>query len=222
LIVVFSEYDRGERRLSSSVNSAFMEKGPKRKYDMRKRAGQVAETRARIVRATVDLHREVGPARTTVAEVARRAGVERLTVYNHFPDDAALFGACQAHWLAETPPPDLAAHAAVADPGRRLEAVLAALFGWYRQGEQMLRHVTRDAETLPALRDSLEARDRFREQAVALLLRGRGVRGAARRRVGAALAVALDFRTWDILAGQGLTDAEAVRVAAAMVDGAAR
>ena len=188
---------------------------------MRRRADQVAETRDRIVEATLALHREVGPARTTVAGIARRAGVERLTVYNHFPDDAALFGACQAHWLARTPPPDLAALAHVADPADRLAGVLAALYAWYRDGEQMLRHVTRDAEVLPALHETLAVQEEFRRRAVELLLRGRSVRGAARRRLTAALAVALDFRTWDTLVGAGLADAEAAGVAAAMVEGAA-
>ena len=79
----------------------------KRNYELRARAGRQQATRRRIVEATVALHREVGPARTTVAEIARRAGVQRLTVYNHFPDDAQLFAACQAHFLAQHPPPDL-------------------------------------------------------------------------------------------------------------------
>ncbi|MBA2357350.1 MAG: TetR family transcriptional regulator, partial [Actinobacteria bacterium] len=33
---------------------------------------------------TAALHEEVGPARTTIAEIARRAGVQRLTVYKNF------------------------------------------------------------------------------------------------------------------------------------------
>jgi AcrR family transcriptional regulator len=199
-----------------------MEIRPKRKYEMRKRAAQVAETRARIVEATLDLHRELGPARTTVAEIARRAGVERLTVYKHFPDDAALFRACQAHWLTEAPPPDLSAETQIADPQERLEAVLAALYRWYQQGAQLLRHVTRDAETLPALRETLAMQDEFNERTIELLLKGRSARGPARRRLEAAIAVALDFRTWDTLTAAALADAEAAHVAAAMVAGAAR
>src|SRR3712207_7425417 len=71
----------------------------KRRYELKARAATQRQTRERIVQATVDLHREVGPARTTVAEIARRAGVQRLTVYNHFPEEAGRFGACQARWL---------------------------------------------------------------------------------------------------------------------------
>jgi hypothetical protein len=32
--------------------------------------------------------------------------VTRLTVYRHFPDDDALFGACSAHWIAQQQLPD--------------------------------------------------------------------------------------------------------------------
>jgi AcrR family transcriptional regulator len=58
----------------------------KRKYEMKKRAERQRETRRRIVEATVELHRTHGPANTTISEIAQRAGVNRLTVYNHFPD----------------------------------------------------------------------------------------------------------------------------------------
>jgi AcrR family transcriptional regulator len=80
----------------------------KRKYELKARAESQEETRRRIVEATVALHQEVGPARTTVSEVARRAGVNRVTVYNHFPDDLDLFAACQRHFLAEHPLPEAA------------------------------------------------------------------------------------------------------------------
>jgi AcrR family transcriptional regulator len=69
----------------------------KRKYELKARADRQAETRRRITEATVALHEEVGPARTTVTEVARRAGVTRLTVYNNFPEERELFAACQGH-----------------------------------------------------------------------------------------------------------------------------
>ncbi len=77
-----------------------------RPYEMKVRADRQRETRERIAEVAAELHGEVGPARTTVAEIARRAGVQRLTVYNHFPDDAALFPACSAHFLSLHPFPD--------------------------------------------------------------------------------------------------------------------
>jgi AcrR family transcriptional regulator len=193
-----------------------------RKYEMRERAEQVAQTRARITAAALELHRELGPAYTTVAEIARRAGVERLTVYKHFPDELSLFGACQAHWLAEAPPPDPGVHARIADPDARLEAVLLDLYAWYRARQEMLRHVTRDAEVLPALAETLAPQREAMARAVELLLRGRGLRGRRRDRAVAALRLVLGFRTWDALAGGGMDDAEAAALAVAMVAAAVR
>src|SRR3954468_4316676 len=115
-----------------------------RSYELKERARKQAETRRRIVEATVGLHEEVGPAHTTVAEIARRAGVQRLTVYNHFPDDIALLGACQAHWLGLPPPPDSAALAQIADAGERLRAALDGLYTWFADTEPMTAHVQRD------------------------------------------------------------------------------
>ena len=54
------------------------------------------------------LHEEVGPARTTVAAIAARAGVSRPTVYNQFPDDRSLFDACSALFRGLNPSPALA------------------------------------------------------------------------------------------------------------------
>src|SRR5436305_15012773 len=105
----------------------------KRKYALKVRGERQEETRRRIVEATAALHGEVGPARTTVAEIARRAGVQRLTVYTHFPDEEQLIAACQAHYYAQQPPPNLEEVLTIEEPGERLYAVLALLYGWYRQ-----------------------------------------------------------------------------------------
>src|ERR671932_2214895 len=101
----------------SSMNAMSTQK---RKYELKARAEAQEATRARIAAAAASLHEEVGPAKTTVADIARRAGVQRLTVYNHFPDLGALFPACTAHWMAEHPPPDLDPVFALADPVERL------------------------------------------------------------------------------------------------------
>ena len=102
-------------------------------------------TRQRIIDATRRAAREVGPARTTVAEIARRAGVGRVTVYNHFPDEAALLAASSAQWLAANPPPDPAAWAAIEDPAKRLRRALASSTPTIAVNEAMLANVTRDA-----------------------------------------------------------------------------
>src|SRR5690348_7608072 len=177
-----------------------------RKYELRQRADRVEETRRRIVGATVDLHLTRGPAATQIAEVARRAGVQRRTVYNHFPDDAALFEACSAHWRARHPPPD---------PGgwTDLRQGLRELYAWYRETEPMTANVLRDSQVLPSLRRVLESGFDVYLEAV------RGVLGQGRRRsrrVEAAIRLVTDFHGWRALAPLG--DEEAVELAAEFVE----
>src|SRR5688500_6365804 len=100
----------------------------RRKYTKRRRAEAEIETRQRITEAAVDLHGSIGPARTTISAVADRAGVQRATVYRHFPDEESLFAACSGHFAAMNPPPDLTAWQAVADPVARLEEALGDLY----------------------------------------------------------------------------------------------
>src|SRR5215207_10767012 len=70
-----------------------------RKYEMKRRAERMRETRRRITQATVELHQSVGPARTTVSAIAEKAGVQRHTYYAHFPELKDLYQACTAHYL---------------------------------------------------------------------------------------------------------------------------
>jgi AcrR family transcriptional regulator len=78
----------------------------KRPYRMQRRAERQGETRRRIVEAAVELHTTIGPARASLSAVAEQAGVQRHTLYAHFPDQYALFSACAAHWLAAHPFPE--------------------------------------------------------------------------------------------------------------------
>jgi AcrR family transcriptional regulator len=190
----------------------------KRKYELRARAERQRETRRRIAAAAAELHEEIGPARTTVAEIARRAGVQRLTVYKNFPDEYELFAACQHHFLAENPPPDPSPALAISDPGERLDAVLHRLYRWYRRTERMSANVRRDREIVPAL-DSLMARttDARAAQLAEALAAGFVDGGRPRRELHAIVALALDFWTWRRLAKEGLSDAAAARLMATAV-----
>ena len=195
----------------------------KRKYELKARAERQHKTRRRIIEATVDLHKEVGPARTTVAEIARRVGVQRLTVYNHFPEDSELFAACQAHFLSEHPLPDLSSALALADSRDRTRAVLHALYGSYREREPMTENVLRDRTLMPALDGLLErTMDAEQERVGDGLTAGFAVRGARRRRLRALVAVAIDFWTWQRLARQGLDDASAADLMSEVIAAAAR
>jgi AcrR family transcriptional regulator len=192
----------------------------KRKYELKKRADQQAETRRRITDATIELHRTVGPAATQISEIARRAGVRRMTVYNHFPDDASLFAACSAHWRALHPAPDLVRWRDVDEPGERLRAGLTELYAWYRETEPMTANVLRDAGLLPKLRPIIEGGlGRYLEEARRVLVEPFRARGRRRERLEAGARAAVDFHLWRALSPLG--DREAAELAAALVEHAA-
>ena len=187
----------------------------KRQYELKARADRQQATRRRIIEATAALHGEVGPARTTVVEIARRAGVQRLTVYNNFPDDRALFDACGAHWMAANPLPDMSAAMAESDPAVRLRLIITGLYGWYREHRQTTENMQRDRLLLPSLDMVMKVRMDQQMGGMASTLASGFPAAATSGGVRAAVALALDFWTWRRLSQEGMTDAAAARV---MVD----
>ena len=191
-----------------------------RKYQLRQRAAQQQATRRRITEAAVQLHGSVGPAATTISAIAELAGVQRATVYRHFPDEATLLRACSAHFFAANPPPDPAAWQQLTDPQARLAQALGELYGWYAQTEPMLANITRDAELLPQLvgRGYAELLGRLHQA----LTPGWNAEGAAAL-TSAALGHVLGFRTWrSLVREQGLDTPEAVELMTGLVGDAAR
>src|SRR4051794_17106439 len=160
----------------------------KRPYRKRKRAELEAETRRRITESAVELHGTLGPSRTSISAVAAHAGVRRSTVYRHFPDEAALFDACTAHWAAANPPPDPAAWAAIADPDERLRVALHELHAFYARTERMLDTLFRDEKLVPLVERRFAAFHASLAAVTDALFAGRNARGASRRRTRAALA----------------------------------
>jgi AcrR family transcriptional regulator len=191
---------------------------PRRPYRKRRRAEQEATTRLKITEAAVKLHGTIGPARTTISDVAAQAGVQRATVYRHFPDLESLFLSCSAHWASLNPPPDPSAWSQITDPDERLRRALTEVYTWYEWAEPMLANVIRDAPLVPA---SARAGQRFEQQFLALraaLMNGRSLAGRARIRTAATIGHALDFATWRSLTReQGLRRDEAVGLMAALV-----
>jgi AcrR family transcriptional regulator len=191
-----------------------------RKYELKKRADALEETRRRITEATVELHRTVGPVATRITDVAKKAGVQRVTVYNHFPDESSLMASCSAHWRALHPSPNPSAWLAIADPGVRLRTGLGELYAWYRETEPMTANVLRDAETIPALRKIIDnGLGMYLARVQEILAKFPNLRGRRRERVKAAVRVATDFHTWRGLADLG--DDEAAGLAARLVEAAA-
>ena len=191
----------------------------KRKYEKKRRAEAEAQTRLRITESAVELHGTLGPAQTTMSAVAEHAGVRRSTLYRHFPDERALFGACSAHWAEANPPPDVSRWAAIDDPDERLETALAELYAYYRQTEEMLDKLFRDAPTVPVVDELMGGFHAYLEEAAKVLTRGRGLRGTAAKRTRAAIGHALAFRTWqDLTRAQGLDEPEAVELMGKLCD----
>jgi AcrR family transcriptional regulator len=188
---------------------------PSRRYQLRERARRQEETRRRITEAAVELHGTVGPARTTISEVAKLAGVRRMTVYNHFATDADLFDACSGHWFARNPPPDAAAWVRIADPAERTRTALGEMYAYYRRGEAMLGNVIRDAALIPALAGIMERKWMPALEGMVSALTD-GPEGDAPR-LQATVRLALDFSTWQSFMRSGLSDDEAADLAARLV-----
>jgi AcrR family transcriptional regulator len=191
-----------------------------RPYRKQKRAESELETRLRITEAAVALHQTVGPARTSVKAIAEWAGVDRATVYRHFPDEQALFNACTSHYYARHPMPDPGQWVAVTDPDERLRAALADLYRWYGETEEMLAAGIRDIEHVPA--GSREAFRGYFQTVHAALMAGRRKRGRTRLRIAGAIGHAINFHTWhSLVREQQLTLDEAITLMAATVNAAA-
>jgi AcrR family transcriptional regulator len=187
----------------------------------KKRAEQVAETRVRITEAAIELHGTVGPSRTTLSAVAKRAGVERRTLYRHFPTEADLFAACSTHYFAANPWPDLGSWRAIRDPHRRLEQALDELYAYYERTAPMFSNVLRDAELVDSARDAAVPLHTYLEEAAEVLTVGRPVRARRRQLLVGALRHALAFSTWHSLTASGITRANAAMLVIALVEAAA-
>jgi AcrR family transcriptional regulator len=193
----------------------------KRPYRKRKRAESEQRTRERITEAAVALHQTLGPAWTSVKAIAKRAGVDRATVYRHFPDEQALFDACTSHYYAQHPMPNPQRWRVLTDPAERLRRALTDLYDWFADTERMLYPGIRDIDSVPA--GSREAFFGYFESVRAVLMRGRRERGRARARVSAAIGLAIGFRTWwALVREQRLKREEAVELMVALVEAAPR
>jgi AcrR family transcriptional regulator len=193
---------------------------PKRKYELKKRADEMAKTHRRITEAAIELHGTVGPARTTLSAVAKRAGVERRTLYRHFPTEADLFEACSNHYFTANPWPDLDSWRAIRDPHERLERALDELYAYYERTEPMFSNVLRDAELVDFARDAVAPLQAYLDEAAEALTGGRPARGRRRQLLRRALRHALAFSTWHSLTTNGIRRSDAAKLVTALVEAA--
>ena len=188
---------------------------------MGRRQDAVERTRDRITRAAFELHRTVGPARASISAVAEHAGVQRHTVYSHFPNMESLIEACTAHGMKLTALPDPVEWALVADPVERLGIGLAELYAYYRANAQLLGNVTRDMAVMPELVAGSHAFFAEMGKMGSALSSGWVVGRESERAHAAAVGLAMGFGTWQSLTGSGLTDEEALAMMVTFVESTA-
>lgn len=186
-----------------------------RKYELKARADSQKETRDRIARVAAELHEEIGVTRTTVAEIARRAGVSRLTVYNHFPDLDVLLPACAEHYEGIHPRPVFDEALALPEPAARVSSSLELLYGWYRETEPMFSKAFSDRLTIPELDRFLAGGvEQMQQELVHHLEASLGTTTRDQR---ALLRLSVDFWTWYRLTRDGTDDSGASHLMAAVI-----
>jgi AcrR family transcriptional regulator len=175
-----------------------------RRYELKQRAQRQADTRRRIIEATVALHSERGPAATQITDIAQRAGVDRVTVYRHFPDLGSLLGACAVHYYRAT----------IEDQEARLRHGLGELYAYWANNAATVAHILRDAQVLGHLGVGRRLLGLQRD-ATEVLTDAWPLDDQRRPTLAAAIRVGVDFHTWQTLTGdQGLSQQAAVELAA--------
>lgn len=190
----------------------------KRSYRMKERARAQEETRLKIVEATMRLHETVGPRATTISAIAQEAGVQRLTVYRHFPDETAVFQACTSHWLNLNPPPDPESWAGINGPMERVKAAVRAFHAYYAATRDMWMASHRDVADVPALQGPMAEYSSFLSS-LADALAGAFGDAPAPHLVHATIRHALSFPAWLDLEERGLKGAEMAELVAAWLAG---
>jgi len=190
----------------------------KRKYRKTLRAEKQDATRDKIVEATVELHEEQGPANTSIKAIAERAGVQRLTVYRHFPDEVALFQACTSHYFGEHPPPNMADWANIPDAAERSQAALLAFYRYYRQTEKMFTVAYRDLEQVEALRGPMDHYEAYLDMVRDDLVASWKPEAADQQSLSLTLRHCLRFSTWQALKNEKLSDKKIVELVMRWLD----
>jgi AcrR family transcriptional regulator len=189
-----------------------------RKYEMKRRAERMQETRQRITEAAVELHQTVGPARTTVSAIAEKAGVQRHTYYAHFPELKDLYQACMGHYAERNPVPEPSSWADVADAEERLRVALSAVYAYYSGNEAMVSNVLRDAALDPIVQETIVPFDQYWETVRDTIADAFEASGERHEALIGAIALAQDFQTWRTLVRQQeLSQDRAVELMVGMV-----
>jgi AcrR family transcriptional regulator len=190
---------------------------------MGRRREQLEATRQRIAEAAFELHGTIGPAQTSISAVAERAGVQRHTVYHHFPDLTSLFRACTEHGMRVTRIPEAALWRAIEDPAIRLGQALGELYAYYRANARLLGNIVRDMPLTAGIGGSEAFVERMTEL-FSTLADGWPDDTATQRVRMVTIGHAMSYETWRSLTDRGLSDGEAselmLRLVTTVEDGA--
>lgn len=204
--------------VKNSINTYVQRMQKKRTYTLKQRAESQEATRERIVEAAMELHGEIGPRATSISAIAERAGVQRLTVYRHFPTEADVFAACSAHFLELNPPPDPAQWQAQQDPLERVRIAITAFYAYYARTAYMWARVLADEAAVPALAEPLGG---YRQMIVDLAydLADAFKAGRRKRHLAATLEHILFFPTWSDLDSRGVDERQRVSLVLSWISG---
>jgi AcrR family transcriptional regulator len=188
-----------------------------RQYQLKERAASMGQTRDRIIEATVSLHASVGPARTSIAKIAERAGVQRHTVYRHFPSQRDLLLACSQHYWARNKWNPLSSWVGIQD-AEALTTALRALYDFYGRNEDVIYRSLRDAADEPDVEIAMRSYRDHLAEVRGLLVESLTPSASRVDDLRVATAHALAFETWFQLArGSGATNEQAARLMASAV-----
>ena len=178
-----------------------------RTYQLKQRAASQERTRQKIVEAAIELHQTKGLAATSMRDIAKRARVGTVTVYRHFPDEAALVDACSGTYFERNPFPNPENWCGIADPRERLRRGLRDTYAYHRATEPMIAQVIDEARNQPVMAPYHAHWGR----AADVLLAAWPLEARRDTKLKAAVALALSFDTWRLLVReQGLSDTQAV------------
>ncbi|MGE5508782.1 MAG: TetR/AcrR family transcriptional regulator [Chitinophagales bacterium] len=144
--------------------------------------GRGADTRGRLITEARSLFASQGYDRTTMAQIARAAGITEGAIYRHFSDKRALFQACIGPVLEEAFSRSLALVVDAADPRRMVQEMVEVRLQLLRENRESFDIIFTQAMHHPDLLAQLHDFVRAQMQAVGPVVSRLQERGWLKRR----------------------------------------
>ena len=148
-----------------------------RPYRATKRAEQVAHTREQILAAAHELMIGAGFHRLSLDEVAKAAGVTRVTIYNQFGSKLGLLEALLDSFGRRGAAGRMGSAGEIADPWQGLVATITETVRFWSTDRPFLRRLLGLAAVDPETREVIERRENLRRHGWALVSEGFAARG---------------------------------------------